>query len=47
MASLFSCVERGVYERRYDDTIADFADSYLRSCCDSGDYCDVRGCEME
>ena len=41
MASLFSCVERGIYERRYDDTVADRADSYLRSCYDGGDYRDV------
>lgn len=47
MASLFSCVERGTYERRYDDVVADRADSYLRSCYDGGDYRDVGGCEMD
>ena len=47
LASLFSCVERGIYERRYDDVVADRADSYLRSCYDGSDYRDVGGCEMD
>lgn len=47
MASLFSCVERGIYERRYDDAVADRADSYLCSCYDGVDYRDVGGCEMD
>lgn len=35
-----------MYERRYDNVVADRADSYLRSYYDGGDYCDVGGCEM-
>ena len=34
-------------ERRYEDVVADRADSYLCSCYDGGDYCDVGGCEMD